>query len=51
MGVFSSIGDWCFWKFILRHGVVCGQLFCTKHLAVQHCVRESYFLHLIGGGV
>ncbi len=30
---------------------MCGQLFCTKHLAIQHCVGESYFLQLIGGGV
>jgi hypothetical protein len=51
MGVFSSIGDRCFWKLILWHKVVCGQLFHTKHLVVQHCVGESYFLQLIGGGV
>jgi len=31
--------------------VVCGQLFRNKHLAIQHCVGESYFLQLIGGGV
>jgi hypothetical protein len=51
MGVFSSIGDRCFWRLILGHKVVCGQFFRTKHLIVQHCVGESYFLQLTGGGV
>jgi hypothetical protein len=26
--------------------VVCGQLFCTKHLAIQHCAGEFNFLAL-----
>jgi hypothetical protein len=51
MGVFSSIGDRCFWRLNLRHKVVCGQFFCTKHLIVQHCVGELYFLQLTSGGV
>lgn len=51
MGVFSSVRDKCFWRLILGRRVVCDQLFCTKHLVVQHCASESYFLHLIDGGV
>jgi hypothetical protein len=51
MGVFSSIGDRCFWRLTLGHKVVCGQLFRTKHLAIQHCVGESYFLQLTSGGI
>jgi hypothetical protein len=50
-GSFSSIGDRFFWRLILGHRVVCGQLFCTKHLAIQHCVGGSYFLQLTGGGI
>jgi len=23
----------------------------AKHLVIQHCVGESYFLHLTGGGM
>jgi hypothetical protein len=51
VGVFSSVGDSHFWRFIPGCRVVCGQLFCTNHLAVQHCAKESYFLHLTNGGM
>jgi hypothetical protein len=51
MGFFSSIGDRCFLRLILGHKVVCGQFFHSKHLVVQHCVGELYFLQLRGGGV
>jgi hypothetical protein len=37
-----------FWKLVPKR---CGQLFHTKHLAVQHYVGELYFLLFIGGGV
>jgi hypothetical protein len=50
MKVFNSIEDIHFWRFILGHRVICGQLFCTKHLVVQHIVDELHFMHLIGGG-
>jgi len=51
VGVFSSIRNRCFWRLALGHKVVCGQLLRTKHLAIQHCVVESYFLQLTSGGV
>jgi hypothetical protein len=51
MRVFISVGNNGFWRFIPRRKVVCGQCFYTKHLAVQHCVNEFYFLHLIDGGM
>jgi hypothetical protein len=37
-----------FWKLVLKR---CGQLFHTKHLAVQHYVGELYFLLFIGGAM
>lgn len=40
-----------FWRFILGCRVVYGQLSYTKHLVVQHCAIESYFLYLTCGGV
>jgi hypothetical protein len=46
---FLSFQNRMFWKLILRPRVVCGQLYCTKHLVVQHCANESYFLHLTCG--
>ncbi len=49
LGFFSSVVGKCFFKFILKHEVVCGQLFQIKHLTVQHYVSESYFLHFING--
>ncbi len=48
---FQSFGNQKFWRFNLGHKVVCGQLFCTKHLAVHHCACESFFYILQSGGV
>ncbi len=51
MGVFSSVRDRHFWKLIPGRWLVCGQLFHTKHLVIQHCFGELYFLHLTSGGM
>jgi hypothetical protein len=51
MKLLWSFGGRKFWRFILECKMVCGQLFHTKHLVIQHCVNELYFLHFIGGGM
>jgi len=51
MRFFSSFRNKKFWRFILGCRVVYGHFSYTKHLVVQHCAIESYFLYLTCGGM
>ncbi len=46
MRPFWSLGNMKFWRLTLGCKVVYGQLFYTKHLAIQHCASELYFCTL-----
>jgi hypothetical protein len=48
--VFSLVWNNHFWSLIPKQWV-CGKPFHIKHLAIQHYANESYFLHIMGGGV